>query len=43
MNLLNLLYLMSEKNDPILKDVRFWLIIASLMGLVVMTIQIYPG
>jgi len=34
---------MSEKNEKIIKDVRFWLIIASLMLLVVMTIQIYPG
>jgi len=34
---------MPEKNDKITKDIRFWLIIASLMLLVVMTIQIYPG
>jgi len=40
---LNLIYIMSEKTTTVFRDIRFWLIMASLMILVVLTMQNYPG
>lgn len=39
---LNLVKLLMEKTNTVFKDVRFWLVIASLLALVWMTLQSYP-
>ena len=39
---LNLITVITEKSDAFYRDVRFWLVIISLVVLVIMTAQTYP-
>lgn len=38
----NLINVISEKSSTFYKDVRFWLVVVSLIVLVVLTVQSYP-
>lgn len=40
--LFNLVNVISEKSSTFYRDVRFWLVVVSLIVLVVLTVQSYP-